>query len=91
MRHCTVSGTLFASVPHHRRHDREHPSHSVALPLWPVFNVAGQVEAALNVTGTTQQVNSQTLPTIIELVKESARRVSTQLGYRPTKVAVNRR
>jgi DNA-binding IclR family transcriptional regulator len=57
----------------------------------PVFNAAGEIEASLNITGTTQQVNKETLPRIIDLVKESARRISTQLGYRPQKIAVGSR
>ncbi len=51
----------------------------------PVFNAAGEVEAALNITGTTQQVNKETMPRIIDLVKEAARKISAQLGYRPGK------
>jgi len=50
-----------------------------------VFNEGGEVEAALNITGTTQQVNKETLPRIIDLVKEAARKISTQLGYRARK------
>jgi DNA-binding IclR family transcriptional regulator len=58
----------------------------------PVFNAAGEVEAALNITGTTQQVNRETLPRIIDLVMDSARRISTQLGFRPARLAaVHRR
>ncbi len=48
----------------------------------PIFNAAGEVEASLNVTGTTQQINEQTLPRIADMVKEAARRISSQLGYR---------
>jgi DNA-binding IclR family transcriptional regulator len=49
----------------------------------PIFNAAGEIEASLNVTGTTQQVNPHTLPRLADMVKEAARRVSVQLGYRP--------
>ena len=65
--------------------DDEENSAGVRCVAAPVFNTAGDVEAALNVTGTTQQVNKETQPRIIDLVKESARRISTQLGYRPAK------
>ena len=57
----------------------------------PVFNGGGEVEAALNVTGTTQQVTKETLPRIIDLVKESARRISSQLGYRAPKTTAGSR
>ncbi len=67
--------------------DDEENSSGVRCVAVPVFNAAGEIEAALNVTGTTQQVNHQTLPRIIEAVKESARRISTQLGYRPPRTA----
>lgn len=48
----------------------------------PIFNAAGEVAASLNVTGTTQQINPETLPRIADMVKEAARRISGQLGYR---------
>ncbi len=65
--------------------DDEENSDGVRCVAAPVFNAAGEVEAALNITGTTQQVNRETLPRIIDAVKESARRVSAQLGYRPSR------
>jgi IclR family transcriptional regulator, KDG regulon repressor len=71
--------------------DDEENSVGVRCVAAPVFNAAGDVEAALNITGTTQQVNKETLPRIIDLVKESARRISTQLGYRPAKIAAGTR
>jgi DNA-binding IclR family transcriptional regulator len=71
--------------------DDEENSVGVRCVAAPVFNAAGEIEAALNITGTTQQVNKETLPRIIDLVKESARRISTQLGYRPLKVAAGAR
>jgi DNA-binding IclR family transcriptional regulator len=67
--------------------DDEENSAGVRCVAAPVFNAAGAVEAALNITGTTQQVNRETLPRIIDAVKESARRVSLQLGYRPHRAA----
>ena len=71
--------------------DDEENSLGVRCVAAPVFNATGEIEAALNITGTTQQVNKETLPRIIDLVKESARRISTQLGYRPLKVAAGAR
>ena len=71
--------------------DDEENSAGVRCVAAPVFNAAGAVEAALNVTGTTQQVNRETLPRIIDAVKDSARRISTQLGYRPARVGIGNR
>jgi IclR family acetate operon transcriptional repressor len=65
--------------------DDEENNLGVRCVAAPVFNAAGEVEAALNITGTTQQVNKETLPRIVDLVKEAARRISTQLGYRPVR------
>ncbi len=62
--------------------DDEENSVGVRCVAAPVFNAAGEVEAALNVTGTTQQVNRESLSRIVDTVKESARRISTQMGYR---------
>jgi IclR family transcriptional regulator, KDG regulon repressor len=67
--------------------DDEENSAGVRCVAVPVFNAAGEVEAALNITGTTQQVNRETLPRIIDLVRDSARRVSIQLGFRPARLA----
>ena len=67
--------------------DDEENSPGVRCVAAPVFNAAGEVEAALNITGTTQQVNKETLPRIIDTVKETARRISIQLGYRPARAA----
>ncbi|MGI9103729.1 MAG: IclR family transcriptional regulator [Terriglobales bacterium] len=67
--------------------DDEENSPGVRCVAAPVFNAAGEIEAALNITGTTQQVTGETLPRIVEQVKESARRISTHMGYRPARVA----
>lgn len=48
----------------------------------PVFNQSGAVEAALGLSGTIHQVNSHTMPRIVEHLKDAARHVSMQLGYR---------
>lgn len=47
----------------------------------PVFNAMGQVEAAVGVSGTIAMVNAETLPKIVEAVKDAARKLSAQLGY----------
>ena len=48
----------------------------------PVFNQQGVIEAAVGLSGTTQQVNAQTMPAIVEKLKDAARHISMQLGYR---------
>ena len=48
-----------------------------------VFNQQGLIEAAVGLSGTINQVNSQTMPRILEALKDAARHVSMQLGYRP--------
>ena len=50
----------------------------------PVFNQQGMIEAAVGLSGTINQVNSQTMPRILEALKDAARHVSVQLGYRPS-------
>lgn len=49
----------------------------------PVFNQQGAIEASLGLSGTIHQVNEQTMPRILEALKDAARHVSMQLGYRP--------
>jgi IclR family acetate operon transcriptional repressor len=63
--------------------DNEENNLGVRCVAAPVLNAAGQVAAAVNITGTTQQVTLELLPRIAEMVKEAARRISAQLGYRP--------
>src|ERR1022692_1506789 len=48
----------------------------------PVFNQSGAIEASIGLSGTTNQVNAQTMPRIVEALKDAARHVSMQLGYR---------
>jgi DNA-binding IclR family transcriptional regulator len=48
----------------------------------PVFNQNGVIEASLGLSGTINQVNPNTMPRIIEALKDAARHVSMQLGYR---------
>lgn len=48
----------------------------------PVFNQQGEIEASLGLSGTINQVNSETMPRIVETLKDAARHLSMQLGYR---------
>jgi DNA-binding IclR family transcriptional regulator len=48
----------------------------------PVFNDHGSIEAALGLSGTTQQVSTQTMPRILEALKDAARHISIGMGYR---------
>ncbi|MGA2390755.1 MAG: IclR family transcriptional regulator [Candidatus Sulfotelmatobacter sp.] len=47
-----------------------------------VFNDRGLIEAALGLSGTTQQVSPQTMPAIVESLKDAARHISMGMGYR---------
>jgi DNA-binding IclR family transcriptional regulator len=49
----------------------------------PVFDQNGAIEAALGLSGTIGQVNAHTMPRILEALKDAARHISMQLGYRP--------
>lgn len=48
----------------------------------PIFNQQGLIEASLGLSGTINQVNAQTMPRIVEALKDAARHISMQLGYR---------
>jgi DNA-binding IclR family transcriptional regulator len=48
----------------------------------PVFNQQGAIEASVGLSGTTNQVSAQTMPRILEALKDAARHISMQLGYR---------
>jgi DNA-binding IclR family transcriptional regulator len=48
----------------------------------PVFNQQGGIEASVGLSGTINQVNEQTMPRIVEALKDAARHISMQLGYR---------
>lgn len=50
----------------------------------PVFNEGGAIEASLGLSGTTQQVSPQTLPSILEALKDAARQISMGMGHRPS-------
>src|SRR6266849_6308816 len=51
----------------------------------PIFDERGGIEASLGLSGTTQQVSSQTMPRILEALKDSARHISMGMGYRAPK------
>jgi DNA-binding IclR family transcriptional regulator len=48
----------------------------------PIFNQSGTIEASLGLSGTTQHVNAQSMPRIVEALKDAARHISMQLGFR---------
>ena len=48
----------------------------------PIFNQQGEVEASVGLSGTINQVNAQTMPRILDALKDAARHISMQLGYR---------
>ena len=48
----------------------------------PIFNQQGLIEASIGLSGTINQVNAQTMPRILEALKDAARHISMQLGYR---------
>lgn len=48
----------------------------------PIFDQGGNIEAALGLSGTINQVNEHTMPRILEALKDAARHISMQLGYR---------
>lgn len=48
----------------------------------PVFDERASIEASLGLSGTTQQVSAQTMPRILEALKDAARHISMGMGYR---------
>jgi DNA-binding IclR family transcriptional regulator len=48
----------------------------------PIFNQDGAIEASLGLSGTINQVNTQTMPRIVEALKDAARHISMGMGYR---------
>jgi len=48
----------------------------------PIFDERGNIEASLGLSGTTQQVSPQTMPRILETLKDAARQISMSMGYR---------
>ncbi len=48
----------------------------------PIFGQDGAVEASIGLSGTINQVNSHTMPRIVEALKDAARHISMGMGYR---------
>ncbi len=72
--------------------DNEENNEGVRCVAAPVFDNNGAVIAALGTSGTTLQLDETSLPKTVEAVKETARKLSRQLGYsaaseRETKIA----
>jgi IclR family transcriptional regulator, acetate operon repressor len=53
----------------------------------PIFDEQGSIAASLGISGTTQQVGPQTMPRILDALKDAARHISTAMGYRPRRNA----
>lgn len=61
--------------------DDEENSEGVRCVAAPIFNSQGEVVAAVGTSATVGQLDRTHLPKVVELVKESARKISQQLGY----------
>lgn len=61
--------------------DNEENSVGVRCIAAPIFDAKGIVVAACGTSSTILQIDEQNLPKFVELIKESADRVSRQLGY----------
>lgn len=61
--------------------DNEENALGVRCVAAPVFDAGGKIIAALGTSSTTMQIDEAHLPTILEMVKTSALRISEQLGY----------
>lgn len=89
----TAPAKLAADLEHVRRRgysvDEQESTVGVRCVAAPVFGQAGVV-ASLGLTGTTTQFHAAEIPHHAELVKEAARRVSLQLGWRPARAAAAR-
>jgi DNA-binding IclR family transcriptional regulator len=48
----------------------------------PIFNAEGRIEAAIASTGTINDVPREAVSHVADMVKEAARRISSQIGYR---------
>lgn len=47
----------------------------------PVFNYTGNIIAAIGIIGETEEVNENTLPTIIKELRGTAKQISRRMGY----------
>ena len=53
----------------------------------PIFDERGEIVASIGLSGTTQQVSAQTMPPIVEALKDTARHISMGMGHRPPRHA----
>jgi IclR family transcriptional regulator, acetate operon repressor len=53
----------------------------------PVFDERGSILASLGLSGTTQQVSPQSMPRVVEALRDAARHISMSMGYRPQRRA----
>lgn len=58
--------------------EREVGSAAVAAPI---FNIHGEVQACLSISGPTQRFTEDVIPQLQQKVKEHAEKLSEQLGY----------
>jgi IclR family transcriptional regulator, acetate operon repressor len=49
----------------------------------PIFDEHASISASLGLSGTTQQVSPQTMPRILEALKDAARHISMGMGHHP--------
>lgn len=61
--------------------DNEENNLGVRCVAAPVFDANGKIIAALGTSSTTMQIDENHLPKILEMVKNSALKISEQLGY----------
>lgn len=82
----TSAHELFAELARVRAagyaRDKSENNLDVACVAAPIFNAAGKVEAAIGLTGTEGQVRLHHLKDTEKLVKQAARNISHQLGYK---------
>ncbi len=64
--------------------DNSENNHDVRCIAAPIFNMQRKVEAALGLTGTESQMRLEKLKGYVKLIKQAAKNISHQLGYRVT-------
>jgi len=76
-------GRFFAELERVRAHgyamDDEENSLGARCVAAPVFDMLGRVEFALGISGTVSQMDDDTLPRVVEHLKDTARRISRQI------------
>ena len=79
----TGQGRFFAELERVRAHgyavDDEENSLGARCVAAPVFDMLGNVEFALGISGTVSQMDDDTLPRVVEHLKDTARRISRQI------------